>query len=93
MRGRKGGDRVLNKTPHWVIEGLAQMEVTEPMPTPDILLELDHYRAGLTNPSRNRHATHRYYDHSPQFIVFVLKRLGWRNTTQGTGKAAMWVKG
>lgn len=77
----------------WVVEGLANMEVTEPKHTADILLELDTYKAGITNPSRNRHATHRYYDHSPQFIVFVLKRLGWVNTTRGTGKPAMWVKG
>ena len=92
MQNRKGGDRVLNKTPKWVIDGLQTIETPEPLTTSDVLLLLDHYKS--ENEGQYRLGNHRYYDHSPSFLPFVLKRLGWVNTTAGVKNAhALWVKG
>lgn len=91
MQNRKGGDRVLNKTPLWVIDGLETIETPEPLTTSDVLLLLDQFKSNNEGRYRNNN---RYYDHSPSFLPFVLKRLGWVNLSAGErSKAALWLKG
>lgn len=90
MQNRKGGDRVLNKTPQWVIHGLETIETPEPLTTSDVLLLLDQYRS---NNVGRYHNNNRYYEHSPSFLPFVLKRLGWVNINAGSrSRPAAWLK-
>tara|TARA_R110001583_G_scaffold4543_10_gene26127 strand:+ start:2497 stop:2808 length:312 start_codon:yes stop_codon:yes gene_type:complete len=88
MRRRKQGDRVLNKTPKWVLDGLQQMETDDPKGTSEILIELNEYRSLQGD---KYYTTGRYYDHTSAFLPFVLKRLGWVNLMAGTGRPAKWL--
>ena len=68
MRRRKQGDRVLNKTPKWVLDGLQQMETDDPKGTSEILIELNEYRSLQGD---KYYTTGRYY--GPHKCIFTIR--------------------